>query len=120
MPFRIKLPTYLCLYVEGSRVPGQNKFGFNLFVWYCVQYTRYIAILPNWGEQLKLSLHRNGFFSTLMHRRKKIRGQKNTVTNICTLISNYLMHKTNKLSTIYFSDKIQSKIIHDVILPLGP
>mgnify|MGYP007025542331 CR=1 FL=1 len=31
--------------------------GFSLFVWYCVQFTRFYAILPNWGEQLKLSLH---------------------------------------------------------------
>ena len=32
-------------------------YWFSLFVWYCVQFTRFYAILPNWGEQLKLSLH---------------------------------------------------------------
>ena len=36
-------------------------YGVSSFVWYCVQFTRFSAILPNWGEQLKLSLHRYTF-----------------------------------------------------------
>ena len=40
----------------------KKTFGFSSIVWYCAQFTRFSAILSNWGQLLKLSLHRNGNF----------------------------------------------------------